>query len=251
MRLHNKIAIVTGASSGIGKEIALTFAREGAKVAAVARRIERLEEIVQLSKDLPGEIIAIQGDVSKLEDIKNMHLKTLEAFGRVDILVNNAGVLDEFTPVTDVTDDMWNYVMGINLNGPFYALREIIPTMLKQGKGNIINVASIGGVNGGRAGATYTASKHALVGLSKNTAFYYGPKNISCNTICPGGVETEITSGGSFHQEGFNRAVSGAANSMGAGSSDQIANIALFLASEESSLVNGVAIVADGGWTTY
>ena len=198
MRLHNKIAIVTGASSGIGKEIALTFAREGAKVAAVARRIERLEEIVQLSKDLPGEIIAIQGDVSKLEDIKNMHLKTLEAFGRVDILVNNAGVLDEFTPVTDVTDDMWNYVMGINLNGPFYALREIIPTMLKQGKGNIINVASIGGVNGGRAGATYTASKHALVGLSKNTAFYYGPKNISCNTICPGGVETEIPQGGVF-----------------------------------------------------
>ena len=251
MRLKDKVAIVTGASSGIGREIAMVYAREGAKVVAVARRLERLQELVDEAKELPGEILAVQGDISKLEDIKNMHQKAVDTYGTVDILVNNAGILDEFAPVADVSDEMWERIMKVNLNGPFYAIREIIPTMLKQGKGNIVNVSSIGGLCGYRAGAAYTSSKHGLIGLSKNTAFYYGNKNIRCNTICPGGVETEITCNGSFHEEGQNRAMSGVANCMGIGTPNQIANIAVFLASDESSLINGASIAADGGWTVY
>ena len=251
MRLKDKVAIVTGASSGIGREIAIVYAREGAKVVAVARRLERLEELVRDAEGLPGEIIAVRGDVSNLEDIKNMHQKAMDTYGRVDILVNNAGILDEFAPVEDVSDEMWERIMKVNLNGPFYAIREVIPTMLKQGNGSIVNVSSIGGLCGYKAGAAYTSSKHGLIGLSKNTAFYYGNKNIRCNSICPGGVKTEITCNTTFHEEGYKRAMSGTANVITMGTPDQIANIAVFLGSDESSLVNGVSITADGGWTAY
>ncbi|WP_147590107.1 glucose 1-dehydrogenase [Clostridium polynesiense] len=251
MKLENKVAVVTGASSGMGREISLLFAKEGAKVVVVARRKERLEELVSLAEEYPGTIIAFQGDVSKKEDAENMIKTAVEKFGRIDILVNNAGVLDDFTPAAEVTDELWEYVMSINLNGPFYACRKAIPIMINQGEGNIINVASIGGLYGARAGAAYTASKHALVGLTKNIGFMYADKNIRCNVICPGGVDTEITQNKSFNEMGMKRVLTGVAASPRSGSSEEIANVALFLASKDSSLLNGASITADAGFTAY
>ena len=252
MKLCGKVAVVTGASSGMGKSIALLYAKEGASVVAVARRKEKLSELIEESKDYEGKIIAMQGDVSRKEDNEKMIDLAIENFGKIDILVNNAGVMDEMMPVSEVTDELWNKVISVNLDGPFYACRKAVNSMLKQGSGIIINVGSIGGLNGCRAGASYTASKYALLGLTKNIGFMYADKGIRCNIICPGGVESEIGVGISHPSEfGFSRVRLGMGNVPRTGSPEEIATIALFLATDDSSFVNGTEIVADAGWTAF
>ena len=252
MKLLGKVAVVTGASSGMGKSIALLYAKEGASVVVVARRKEKLDELVEISKNYPGKIIAMQGDVSIKEDNERMINLAVENFGRVDILVNNAGVMDEMMPVGEVEDELWQNVMNVNLNGPFYACRKAVNLMVKQGGGNIINVGSIGGLNGCRAGVSYTASKYALLGLTKNIGFMYANKGIRCNITCPGGVDSEIGVGTSHPSEfGFSRIKLGLGNVPRTGLPEEIATIALFLASDDSSLINGAEIIADAGWTAF
>ncbi len=248
MKLNGKVAIVTGASAGMGKDIALLFAKEGANVIAVARRMERLEELAKAASDYSGKIIPFQGDVSKKEDNEKMIEAAVEQFGKLDILVNNAGIMDEMMPVGEVDDELWDRVISVNLTGPFYACRKAVNQMLKQGGGNIINVASIGGLYGGKAGATYTASKHGLIGLTKNIGYMYAPNGIRCNAICPGGVKTEIAIT-KPSQTGLQRAQLGMATMPRMGEGSEIAAVALFLACDESSFVNGATIVADAGWT--
>lgn len=252
MKLLGKVAVVTGASSGMGKSIALLYAKEGASVIAVARRKEKLDEIVEMSKNYEGKIIAMQGDVSRKEDNEKMIDLAVKNFGKIDILVNNAGIMDEVMPVGEVEDELWSNVMNVNLNGPFYACRRAVNLMIQQGGGNIINVGSIGGLNGCRAGVSYTASKYALLGLTKNIGFMYADKGIRCNIICPGGVESEIGVGTSHPSEfGFSRIRLGLGNVPRTGLPEEIATIALFLASDDSSLINGAEIVADAGWTAF
>ncbi|WP_288221397.1 SDR family NAD(P)-dependent oxidoreductase [uncultured Clostridium sp.] len=252
MKLLGKVAVVTGASSGMGKSIALLYAKEGASVIAVARRKEKLDEIVEMSKNYEGKIIAMQGDVSRKEDNEKMIDLAVKNFGKIDILVNNAGIMDEMMPVGEVEDELWSNVMNVNLNGPFYACRRAVNLMTQQGGGNIINVGSIGGLNGCRAGVSYTASKYALLGLTKNIGFMYADKGIRCNIICPGGVESEIGVGTSHPSEfGFSRIRLGLGNVPRTGLPEEIATIALFLASDDSSLINGAEIVADAGWTAF
>lgn len=251
MRLEDKVVLITGASSGMGREMALLFAEEGAKVVAVARRKEKLEEIEKQSKDFSGEILALQGDMTKVEDIDNMVDVTVEKYGRIDVLVNNAGIMDDFTPLGELTDELWDKVINLNLVGPMKLIRKVIPIMVEQEKGNIINVSSLGGLYGARAGAAYTASKFALTGLTKNVAYMYADKGIRSNAICPGGVETEILDALNPNEFGMERIMKGTANNPRSGSGKELANIALFLASDESSFVNGDAIVADAGWTAY
>lgn len=251
MRLENKVVLLTGASSGIGKGIALLFAKEGAKVVAVARREDKLKEIADQSKDFAGEIIACEGDVSLQKDIDHMVDFTMDKFGRIDVLINNAGVMDNFEAVADVSDELWEKVIAINLTAPMKVLRKVIPIMLKQEKGNVVNTSSVAGLYGGRAGATYVASKFALTGLTKNTAYMYADSGIRCNSIHPGGVETDISKNLKINEFGMGRMSKGMANNPRSGSVDEIANIALFLASDESSFINGASIVADAGWTAY
>lgn len=251
MRLENKVVLLTGASAGIGRDMAVLFAKEGAKVVAVARREERLKEIAEQSKDLAGEILACKADISKQEDIDKMVDFTMEKFGRIDVLVNNAGVMDNFEPVTEITDENWDKIISINLTGPMKTLRKVIPIMVKQEKGSIVNISSLGGLFGARAGASYTSSKFALTGLTKNTAYMYMEKGIRCNSIHPGGVDTEIQNNLKPSEFGIDRVMKGIANNIRSGSGEEIANIALFLASDESSFVNGATITADAGWTAY
>lgn len=251
MRLEGKVVLLTGASAGMGKDMALLFAEEGAKVVAVARRLEKLEELAKEAENTPGEIFPLEGDVSKDEDIDRMVDSAMDKYGEINILVNNAGVLDNFTPLGELSNELWDKVMTVNLTAPMKLTRKLIPIMEKQGKGNIINISSLGGLYGSRAGTAYTASKFGLTGLTKNVAYMYAEKGIRCNAICPGGVDTDIMSSFQPNEFGLERVMKGTSNNIRSGSGKEIANIALFLASDESSFISGDTIVADAGWTAY
>lgn len=248
MRFEGKCVVVTGASSGMGRKIALDFAKEGATVIAVARRLERLEEIAKEAEGFAGKILPYQGDIS-LEEVNNGMIDyAVKKCGKLDVLVNNAGIMDEFTPIGELTDELFNKVMAVNLNGPIYAMRKAIQVMLEQEtKGNIVNIASIGGVCGARAGVAYTASKHAIVGATKNTAYMYAGK-IRCNVVCPGGVETEVmNSQTNISQFGVGRIMAGLDTSIPAGKVEDISTAVLYIASDDAKFMTGAEIVIDGG----
>lgn len=249
MRFEGKSVVVTGASSGMGWKIALDFASEGATVVAVARRKERLEQLVAEAKDLAGEILAYPGDISSQEINEGMIDFAIEKCGKLDILVNNAGIMDEFKPIGEVDNDLWDRIMKVNLDGPMFAIRKAVQVMSKQETGgNIVNVASIGGVCGARAGAAYTASKHALVGLTKNTAYMYVENGIRCNVICPGGVDTEVmNSQTNLSQFGMGRVMKGLDTTIPSGKPEDISSVVLLVASDEGKFINGATLVVDGG----
>ena len=248
MRFEGKCVVVTGASSGMGRKISLDFAKEGATVIAVARRLERLEEIAKEAESFVGKILPYQGDISQEEVNNGMIDYAVKECGKLDVLVNNAGIMDEFTPIGELTDELYNKVMAVNLNGPIYAMRKAVQVMLEQEtKGNIVNIASIGGVCGARAGVAYTASKHAIVGASKNTAYMYAGK-IRCNVVCPGGVETEVmNSQTNISQFGVGRIMAGLDTSIPAGKVEDISTAVLYIASDDAKFMTGAEIVIDGG----
>lgn len=250
-KLENKTAIVTGAASGMGKAIARLFALNGAKVVVVDLNPDDAMDTAEMIRMEGGHAIGLKCDVSNESQVKKMiHAAQLE-FGSIDILVNNAGIMDDFTPLDKVTNERWEKVMGVNINGPFYISREAIIPMLKHGKGVMIHISSIGGTHGARAGLAYTTSKHALIGMSRNIGFMYAKKGIRSNVIAPGGVNTNIMQNASPDEEGAKLCSSGAASMPRMGEPEEIAKIALFLASEDSSFVNGEVLTADGGWTAY
>jgi len=252
MRLDKKVAVVTGAGSGMGKEIARLFAQEGEMVIVSDININSAKDVARDIVSKGGEAIAVLTNVAKEEDIQNLIDTAVEKYGTIDILVNNAGIMDNFVPAGNLTDELWEKVFAVNSTGPMRAIRKVIPIFLEKGKGVIINLASIGGLCGSRAGAAYTASKHAVIGLTKNVGFQYANKGIRCNAIAQGGVKTNIGATITDPDEfGMERANVDAVIDPRFGDSEDIAKIALFLASDESSFVNGTLIIADGGWTVY
>ncbi len=252
MRLNGKSVVVTGASSGMGKAIVELFVKEGASVVAVARRKERLDALVESLQGEPGKVIAMAGDVSKREDNEAMIELAVKEFGKLDVLVNNAGVMDDMAPIAEVTDEKYEYVMGINVYGPMAAMRKACQVFLGQGNGgNIINVSSVGASHQA-AGPVYGASKAALNTMSRNTAFMYQKEGIRCNVIAPGGISTEIGAAmGMPNMTGYSK-ISGVLKlSPPQGQAADIANAALFLASDESAYISGVVMPVDGGWTSF
>ncbi len=251
-RLENKVAIITGAASGMGKSIALLFVAEGCKVVAADINQVRLDELKKEAATAGGELTTVIADMAKEEDIKSMIRTATETYGTLDILVNNAGVMDNFEPVGEVSNELWTKVMQVNLEGPFKAMRTAVPIFLAKQKGIIINICSIGGIKGGVAGAAYTSSKHALIGLSRNTGYMYAKTGIRCNAIAPGAVSTNISETIDFSKITplvNDRIMSGMVLNPRTAEPEEIAKAALFLASEDSSFVNGAVLVADGGWT--
>jgi NAD(P)-dependent dehydrogenase (short-subunit alcohol dehydrogenase family) len=251
MRLEGKVAIITGAGSGMGRAMAVRFAAEGAKIVAADWHQESLDETVAMLSDAGGTAIGVQGNVADQAQAEAIIDAAVSAYGKVDVLCNNAGVMDTNQGAAELSNEMWERVLGINLTGPMYLTRKVIPVMLNGGGGAIINTASVAGVGGGAAGLAYTASKHGLVGLTKQTAFRYALEGIRCNAIAAGAVETNIMQSvdptkmdpaGSARCQTYYAAIPGQLKP------EEIANLALFLASDEATKINGAIIPADAGW---
>ncbi len=252
MKLQGKSVVVTGASSGMGKAIVELFVKEGASVVAVARRKERLEMLQDSLKNEAGKVTIFVGDVSKKEDCEAMIDLAVKEYGKLDVLINNAGVMDNMAPVASFSDEKFASVMGINVYGPLAAMRKACQVFLAQGLGgNIINVSSVGSMHQA-AGPVYCASKAALNAISRNTAFMYKNEKIRCNVIAPGGINTEIGSAmGMPDMDGYSRLGGVLKLSPAPGEATDIANAALFLASDASSYISGVILEVDGGWTSF
>ncbi len=252
MRLHNKAAIVTGAASGIGRAIAVRFAAEGAAVLAVDWNAERLDETEAMIRAADGQVIGVYGDVSDQDLADGLTARAIAEFGRLDVLVNNAGIMDYMQGVGEVSDDIWRRVFSVNLDAHMYTSRPAIRHMVAQGSGSIINISSAAGTGGGAAGAAYTAAKHAVVGLTRSTAWMYAKSGVRCNAICPGSTNTNI--GDTMPPERLDPAGSARAFEWGALAPKLLepenhAALALFLASDEAAGTNGAIIAEDGGWT--
>ena len=252
MRLQDKVAIVTGAASGMGKAIAEAYAKQGAKVVVSDLNGEGAEAVAAGIKEAGGEAFAIQTNVADSADLDKLFEETVANYGHLDILVNNAGIMDGMEPVGEIDDARWDKIFAVNTTSVMRASRLAVNHFLERGQGVIVNNISVGGLHGARAGAAYAASKHAVVGLTKNTAFMYANKNIRCNGIAPGGVETNIGSSmTSLSEYGMGRQQLGMAINPRMGKPEEIAQLAVFLGSNEASFVNGQVIAADSGWTAY
>ncbi len=251
-RLDDKVCIVTGATAGIGRATVLTFAQEGAKVIAAARREELLKELCEECAGLPGTVDYCVADVGDPQSVKDLVQAAVKRFGRLDVAVNNAGVMDDNTAVADVSDEMIEHVFRINTFGMIYCLREECKQFLKQDDGGVIvNICSVGATHQ-TAGAAYCASKGAVLSLTKNTAYMYKEKGIRCNAISPGGVVTDIPLVMPPANEfGFSRTSELLNFSGELAMPEDLADAILFLASDQSRYVNGEEIKCDGGWTCF
>lgn len=251
-RLDDKVAAITGAASGMGRAMAELFAREGAKVVLGDLNAPALEPVVQGIRAAGGEATAVGVNVAHPAEAEAFIDAAVAAYGRLDVLCNNAGILDNFLPAGEVDDATWQRVMDVNLTGPMTTIRRALPVMLAQGGGVIVNTASVGGVQGGRAGAAYTASKHGLIGLTRSVAWSYLPQGVRCNAVAPGGTATAIGNSLSGASPlGLARMGPLSPERLGVAilQPEDIARAALFLASDDASGINGAVLTVDGGWT--
>jgi meso-butanediol dehydrogenase/(S,S)-butanediol dehydrogenase/diacetyl reductase len=246
-RLNNKIAIVTGAGSGIGRACAIALAREGAKVVLVGRRKERLEET---AREIGDSAFVLVADVSAQDEIARVVEQTVAHFGGLNVLLNNAGVLHIGT-AEQITEKQWDETFNVNVRGLWLLSRAVLPAMRKTGGGSIINMASVLGINGARNRASYAPSKGAVVLLTKCMAIDHGHEHIRVNAICPSFVETDLTAAVISRSPNPNsvRAERIAVHPIGRlGQPDDVAGLAVYLASDESSWVTGSVFAVDGGY---
>jgi 3-oxoacyl-[acyl-carrier protein] reductase len=249
MKLEGKVAVVTGASRGIGKAIAETFGREGADVVVnYAKSESEAKEVVKTIKGMGRKAIAIKADVSKRAEAERMFAKALAEFGRVDILVNNAGIGTGGTTL-DTPEEDWDMVIAVNLKGPFNCTQIAAKTMVAQKSGKIINISSISGLGGAPVGElAYCCAKAALIAMTTVAAQDLGPYGVNVNSVAPGWTRTDMTSRATKEKtEELQKMKAGMAAMRRIGEPQDIANAVLFLASPEAGFVTGQVLVADGG----
>lgn len=248
MLLRDKVCVITGAANGIGRAMARCFAAEGARLVLADLDGDRLARVAE---ELSCE--AVVGNVTD-----PAHQAALLDRERVDVLVNNAGILDSLTPLGDLEDALWDNVMAVNATAPMQLSRAAVRKMLAQGDGGgggvggaIVNTCSAASLSGGRAGCAYTASKHALLGLTRSIAWYYGDQGIRCNAVAPGAIQTKIGMRGVPHEGGMARYGQYFPTIPPMGKSAEVAQVAAFLASDRASYVNGEIVSVDGGWNAF
>ncbi len=249
MRLKDKVALITGAGMGMGREASLLFAEEGAAIVAMDINESAVNETVSLIEGAGGKALAVAGDVSKEADVKRAVEAGVDRFGKLDILYANAGVLwkDRDRSVIETTEENWDIVQAINLKGPFFLTKHGIPALQKNGGGSIVLVGSISALAGFElAQDSYTCAKGALISLTKSLAVQFGPDNIRTNIIHPGMIDTPLQA--PYLDQDAKQRIAGCIPSRRLGKARDIAYAALYLASDESTFCNGAELVVDGGF---
>lgn len=250
-RFEGKVALVTGASSGIGKVTAIEFAKAGAKVVLAARRVEESQQVVKEIKAEGGEAIFVQTDVTRQDSIIALVNRTVETYGRLDCAFNNAGIAgDVFTATADHTEENWDAVMNTNLKSVFLCMKHEITQMLKQGGGTIVNNSSAYGLRSSTVGhAPYAVSKHGMIALTKTAAHEYAAKGIRINAVCPGWTHSEVVDAALDAYPDLHKFISEIVPMQRVADSVEIARVVLWLCSDEASYITGQALAPDGGWT--
>jgi NAD(P)-dependent dehydrogenase (short-subunit alcohol dehydrogenase family) len=247
-QLENKVALVTGGSSGIGRTSAMVFAREGAKVVVADIDVRGGEETASIIKEAGGDAIFIKTNVSKATEVEKLVSKTVDNYGRVDCAFNNAGILGVlFTSITDDTEQNWNRVIKINLKGIWLCMKYEISQMLKQGGGVIVNSSSVAGLAGSPTGPAYIASKHGVVGLTRAASVEYAQEGIRINAVCPGWINTPMTESYTHDDHHFQTRIIALHPIGRVGTSEEVAETVVWLCSDAASFVTGHAMVVDGG----
>lgn len=246
--LTGKVALVTGASSGIGRAAALAFAREGAKVVAADVTVEGGNETVSLIKKTGGEAIFVPTNVAKATEVEALVNAAVNAYGRLDCAYNNAGISGKSQTIVDTTEENWDRIIAINLTGVWLCMKYEIPAMLKNGGGAIVNTASDAGLIGVKRTGAYVASKHGVVGLTKTAALEYAKSGIRVNAVCPGPIETPmLMKGADRFPQMIPKMVKAQPNGR-LGKPEEIAEAAVWLCSAAASFVTGLAMPVDGGY---
>jgi NAD(P)-dependent dehydrogenase (short-subunit alcohol dehydrogenase family) len=250
-RFKDKVALVTGASSGIGKVTAIEFAREGAKVVVAARRADESEATVKAIKDSGGEAIFVQTDVRQPDSIQELIAKTVETYGRLDCAFNNAGIAgDVFLPTAEHTEENWDNVIDTNLKGVWMCMKYEIREMVKQGRGAIVNNSSVYGLKASTVGhVPYAVSKHGVVALTKTAANEYATQGIRVNAVCPGWTHSEVVDSAlETYPDVLNPLIADNIPMKRVADGVEIARVVLWLCSDEASYITGQALAPDGGW---
>ncbi len=245
-QLEGKVALVTGAGSGIGEAVVIALAREGAKVVLADVDLPGAERVAALVKQAGGETLVVRNDVSSAPECEAAVAAALKTFGRLDIAVNNAGIGGPPALTGDYPLDGWHQVINVNLNGVFYGMRYQIPAMLKSGGGSIVNIASILGQVGFATASAYVAAKHGVVGLSKNAALEYATQGIRVNSVGPGFIRTPMLENNLSEEQLAGIASMHPMERLG--TSEEVAELVLWLASGKASFVTGAYYAVDGGY---
>lgn len=244
----NKVALVTGGARGIGRALCLEFAQAGARVACVDIKREAGEETVALVKKAGGEVILLTADVTDPAGVRKYVQDTLDAYGRIDAFANNAGYEGVVQPITEYPDDVFDRVMTINVKGVFLGLKYVLPVMIKQGSGAVVNTGSIGSFIGSRGTSAYNASKHAVMGLTRCAALEVARQGVRVNAVCPGGTHTEmIRSIDEGLGPGGVKQILDAIPDGRRAEPEEVARVIVFLASEMAAHITGQSLIIDGG----
>lgn len=242
-RLHNKVCIITGAGLGMGAYEAITFAKNGAKIIVADLNEDNAKSVATQINEQGGTAVAFKVDVTIATELQALIDFTIEKFGQIDVLINNAGIFDYYTNSLETTEELWDKIFNINVKSIFMLSNLVLPIMIRQKSGAIVNIASVAGLVAQMGGASYTASKHAVIGYTKHLAAIYGKEGIKINAICPGTIKTPMTAKmletrptTKIPLDRF-------------GDASEVAELALFLASDEAKFMNGSCIAIDGGYT--